>query len=149
MRVAQAKLREDARDVRLHGPAAHSQPLGDLGIREPVREELEQLPLAPRQLVDHRRRRAWRRGTNSSITVRVPAGRGARPWARPRSPRELDVLRLVAQGLSNAEIAGRLILSEATIKSHVARILSKLALRDRVQAVVLAYESGLVRPGGD
>jgi len=62
--------------------------------------------------------------------------------------RELEVLRQVARGLSNAEIAGEMYLSEATVKTHVNRILTKLELRDRTQAAVLAYETGVVQPGG-
>ena len=63
------------------------------------------------------------------------------------SERELGVVRLVAQGRSNAEIAAALYLSEATVKSHIVRILAKLGLRDRVQVAVYAYEHGIVRPG--
>jgi DNA-binding NarL/FixJ family response regulator len=63
--------------------------------------------------------------------------------------RELEVARLVARGLSNADIGRELFLSEATVKTYVSRLLGRLGLRDRVQIAVLAYESGLVRPGAD
>jgi DNA-binding NarL/FixJ family response regulator len=79
---------------------------------------------------------------------RGPApGAAAISASRRLSERELGVVRLVAHGMSNAEIAARLYLSEATIKSHIARVLAKLDLRDRVQIAVFAYEKGIVRPG--
>jgi DNA-binding NarL/FixJ family response regulator len=89
-----------------------------------------------------------------SITRRLIADYSRRPPASEQpaalaelTPRELEVLRLLARGLSNAEIAGELVLGDATVKTHVARVFQKLDLHDRAQAVVLAYETGLVTPG--
>ncbi|MFE4859200.1 response regulator [Streptomyces sp. NPDC056670] len=91
-----------------------------------------------------------------SVTRRLIADFAARPAPRRSAvglrlngltPRETEVLELIARGLSNQEIAGRLVLAEQTVKTHVGRVLAKLDLRDRAQAVIFAYEAGVVRPG--
>jgi DNA-binding NarL/FixJ family response regulator len=91
-----------------------------------------------------------------SVTRRLIADFADRPRPDRRrpavldtlTPRELEVLGLIARGLSNPEIADSLVVAEQTVKTHVGRVLAKLSLRDRVQAVVFAYESGLIVPGG-
>jgi DNA-binding NarL/FixJ family response regulator len=83
----------------------------------------------------------------SEFALQQPATDAPPTGLATLTPRETQVLRLIAEGLSNSEIASRLVVTDETIKSHVSRILSKLGLRDRTQAVVTAYESGLVVPG--
>jgi DNA-binding NarL/FixJ family response regulator len=85
----------------------------------------------------------------ADFASRPRAGQAGRRLPDLLTPRELDVLALVAQGLSNAEIAERLVVSPLTAKTHVSRLLTKLDQRDRAQLVVIAYESGLVVPGAD
>jgi DNA-binding NarL/FixJ family response regulator len=107
----------------------------------------------PEQLIAAVRTIATGEGLLSpSVTTRVIREFARRPRPKPAdgfdqlTGRELDVFRLIARGLSNAEIAGELFLSDTTVKTHVTHVLQKLNLRDRVQAVVLAYETGIVEP---
>jgi DNA-binding NarL/FixJ family response regulator len=105
------------------------------GIRVVAGGEALLAPAVTRRLLDN-------------FASRLPAWDSASPAALASlTERELEVLKLLAKGLSNAEIAEKLHVSETTVKTHVSRVLMKLALRDRVQAVVLAYETGVVQPG--
>ncbi len=103
-------------------------------VRATARGEAQVAPEIVRRMVDE-------------FVRRPPPGATKPPGLDELTDRELDVLKRMARGLSNAEIAAELFLSEATIRTHVGRILAKLHLRDRTQAVVAAYESGLIRPG--
>jgi DNA-binding NarL/FixJ family response regulator len=103
------------------------------GIRVTAQGEALLAPSITRRLIEE---------FTSSRPVTVPAG-----TLDGLTEREVEVLRLVARGMSNAEIAGKLFVGESTVKTHVGHILEKLGLRDRVQAVIRAYEAGLVKPG--
>jgi DNA-binding NarL/FixJ family response regulator len=102
------------------------------GLRATARGESLLAPAITRRLIEQ----------FTAVTTASPP-----PWLQELTERELEVLKLLARGLSNQEIADTLIIGEATVKTHVARVLTKLGVRDRVQAVVLAYETGVVTPG--
>jgi DNA-binding NarL/FixJ family response regulator len=104
------------------------------GIRTVAAGESLLAPALTRRLIEH-------------FVRRPPADVARAPGIDGLTAREVEALALVARGLTNREIAERLFLGEATVKTHVGRVLTKLGLRDRVQAVVFAYESGLVEPG--
>jgi DNA-binding NarL/FixJ family response regulator len=104
------------------------------GVRTVARGDTLLAPAITRRLVER-------------FVRRRPSPAGVPAELAALTPRELDVMRLLAGGHSNAEIAGELVLGETTVKTHVGNLLAKLDLRDRVQAVILAYETGLVEPG--
>jgi DNA-binding NarL/FixJ family response regulator len=112
------------------------------GVRIVAAGEALLAPGVTRRLIsEFARLRPASSGASSGVAGAVPSAVSA------LTPRETEVLRLVAEGLSNTEIARRLVVTEETVKTHVSRLLAKLGLRDRTQAVVAAYESGLVVPG--
>lgn len=100
------------------------------GVRAAARGDMMLAPSVTRRLIDTYTRR--------------PPNPALPPAAEELTPRELEIWRLLARGLSNAEIASELVIGEATVKTHVARVISKLSVRDRIQAIVLAYETGLI-----
>ena len=100
------------------------------GVRAAARGDTMLAPSVTRRLIE-------------TYTQRPPNPKPP-PGAKELTPRELEVWRLVARGLSNAEIAAELVVGEATVKTHVARVISKLGVRDRIQAIVLAYDTGLL-----
>jgi DNA-binding NarL/FixJ family response regulator len=131
----------DALQAGASGFLLKDAPLNDLvsAITHVHRGDAVVAPSTTRRLLDH-------------FASNLPAAREQRPVPdghrlEELTPREHEVLRLVARGLSNAEIARELVVTEGTVKTHVGRMLAKLGLRDRVQAVVLAYETGLVEAG--
>lgn len=126
----------EAMKVGAGGFLLKDQPRGRLAraIREVAAGETPIDPAVTRRLVER-------------FVTRPNSAAPSAPGLEQLTDRELDVLRALARGLANAEIAAMLFLSPATVKTHVATILRKLGLRDRVQAVIVAYESGLIEPG--
>jgi DNA-binding NarL/FixJ family response regulator len=117
------------------------------GIRAVASGDAIVAPSTTRRLLERFAPRLSESDENREMTRGAPAGRARGTRFGSLTDRERGVLELVARGLSNLEIAAELVVAEATVKTHVHRILAKLDLRDRVQAVVLAYEIGLVSPG--
>jgi DNA-binding NarL/FixJ family response regulator len=157
---------EATRRLAVHGPGPRVLVLTTFDLDEYVWEALRAgaagfmlKDAPPRQLAEAVRTVAsgetllapaiTRRLVERYVRVPPPGSAAGRERFDELTDREREVLVLIARGLSNGEIAARLFLSEATVKTHVTRILSKLGLRDRVQAVVLAYETGLVEPGAE
>ena len=135
VRPQRVRLRGAARRARAASCSRTSRPSSSsAGIRVVAAGEALLAPSVTRRLIEE-------------FAAAAPAPPTPPPGLDELTPRELEVFKLVARGLSNAEIAAELVVSETTVKTHVARVLMKLGLRDRVQAVVLAYESGVAVPG--